>query len=77
MHLTNYSLNKKNATKFDGEKHKLRLSDCLQAGLTSSNPDKGVVYKKSTKALWSEIEEIVIKTIIIAQPQLQHFYRSS
>lgn len=68
MHLTNYSLNKKNSIKFDGEKHKLRLSDCLSAGLTSSNPEKGVVYKKSTKELWSEIEEIVIKTIIIAQP---------
>jgi hypothetical protein len=66
MHLTNYSLNKKNTNKFDGERHKLRLSDCLKGGLSSSNPDKGAVYKKSAKELWTEIEDIVIKTIIIA-----------
>jgi hypothetical protein len=35
MHLTNYSLNKKNQGKFDGERHKLSLSDCLNAGMTS------------------------------------------
>ena len=64
MHLTNYSLNKKNTNKYDGDRHKLRLSDCLQGGLTSSNPEKGEVYKKSSKELWNEIEDIVIKTII-------------
>ena len=43
-HLTNYSLNKKNCN-FDGDKHKLRLSDILKNGLSSSN-DKGN-YSKS------------------------------
>ena len=75
MHLTNYSLNKKNTNKFDGEKHKLRLSDCIKAGIQSEVPGKGV-YRKSEKQLWSQIEEIVIKTVITVQPQLQHYYRS-
>lgn len=34
VHLTNYSLNKKNDN-YDGDKHKLKLSDCLKNGLTS------------------------------------------
>ena len=33
-HLTNYSLNK-NGKNFDGEKHKLKLSDVLKSGLSS------------------------------------------
>lgn len=67
MHLTNYSLNKKNQGKFDGERHKLRLSDCLDGGVTSAHPEKGT-FKKSASQLWGEIEDIVIKTIITIQP---------
>ena len=63
MHLTNYSLNKKNQGKFDGEKHKLRLSDCINGGLTSDHPEKGK-FTKASEELWAEIEEIVIKTTI-------------
>ncbi len=33
VHLTNYSLNKKN-NNFDGEKHKLRLSDVIGNGFS-------------------------------------------
>jgi len=77
MHLTNYSLNKKNQGKFDGERHKLRLSDCMgPGGFTSVHPEKGTL-KKSSEVLWLEIEDIVIKTVITIQPQLQHYYRSS
>lgn len=47
MHLTNYSLNKKNVTKFDGEKHKLSLTHCIGAGLSSKHPEKGT-FKKSS-----------------------------
>jgi tubulin polyglutamylase TTLL7 len=36
MHLTNYSLNKKNEN-YDGESHKLKLSDCLKNGFTSAS----------------------------------------
>lgn len=63
MHLTNYSLNKKNQGKFDGAKHKLRLTECLKNGLQSSHPTKGS-FTKSGKQFWAEIEDIVIKTII-------------
>lgn len=46
-HLTNYSLNKKNEN-YDGEKHKLRLSDILKNGLSSSN-NKGNFSKSKDK----------------------------
>jgi Tubulin-tyrosine ligase family len=34
VHLTNYSLNKKN-NNFDGDKHKLNLKECLSDGMAS------------------------------------------
>jgi hypothetical protein len=41
VHLTNYSLNKKN-NNFDNEKHKLKVSDCLQGTMTQppTRPDR-------------------------------------
>ncbi len=33
VHLTNYSLNKKNGN-FDNDKHKLKVSDCLKGTMT-------------------------------------------
>ena len=51
-HLTNYSLNKKNDA-FDGEKHKLRLSDVLRSGLSSSS-DKGI-FVKNREQIFKEI----------------------
>lgn len=47
MHLTNYSLNKKNTKNFDGIKHKLSLTECLDEGLTSEHPEKGTFQKNS------------------------------
>ncbi len=61
VHLTNYSLNKKN-NNFDGDKHKLRLSDCLKNGFTSQT-EKGV-FRKTKEQIWTEIEDICIKTIL-------------
>ncbi|CDW74877.1 low quality protein: tubulin polyglutamylase ttll6 [Stylonychia lemnae] len=66
-------LNKKNQN-FDGEKHKLKLSQCLNRGMTQQS-EKGI-YTKSSDQIWNEIEDIVIKTVITIQPQLQHYYRS-
>jgi len=64
IHLTNYSLNKNNKD-YDGDKHKLKLSDVL-TGILSQPPLKkgkpGVT--RSSKEIWAEIEEIVVKTII-------------
>eukprot|EP00347_Sterkiella_histriomuscorum_P024455 403331059 len=74
VHLTNYSLNKKNE-KFDGNKHKLTLSECLKGSFTTQS-EKGS-FSKSSEQIWTEIDDIVIKTVITIQPQLQHYYRSS
>ena len=70
MHLTNYSLNKKNDN-FDPDKHKLKVADVLSGSVVGN----GCI--KDADVIWTEIEDIVIKTIITTQPQLAHFYRSS
>ena len=76
MHLTNYSLNKKNEN-FDNDAHKLRLTDCLKGIVTQPPAKKGKAgAMKSANEIWEEIEAIVVKTIITVQPQLQHIYRS-
>ena len=76
IHLTNYSLNKNNK-QYDGEKHKLKLSDVLTGILSQPPAKKGKPgVSRSSKEIWAEIEEIVVKTIITVQPQLQHIYRS-
>ena len=61
MHLTNYSLNKKNEN-FDPEKHKLRVAEVLAGTVI------GEGCTKDGQIIWQEIEEIVIKTIITTQP---------
>jgi len=45
MHLTNYSLNKKNKSNFDGIKHKLSLAEVLDEGFNSVHPEKGTFNK--------------------------------
>ena len=76
IHLTNYSLNKNNKG-YDGDEHKLKLSDVLTGIMTQPPIKKGKPgVTRSSKEIWNEIEEIVIKTIITVQPQLQHIYRS-
>ena len=68
VHLTNYSLNKKNK-KFDNDLHKLKLSDCLRGQVTQKPLKRGQAPKtKSASSIWAEIEEIVVKTIITVQP---------
>jgi hypothetical protein len=68
IHLTNYSLNKNNK-EYDGEKHKLKLSDVLTGILSQPPVKKGKPgATRSAKEIWSEIEEIVVKTIITVQP---------
>jgi len=59
--LTNYSLNKDNKD-FDEKKHKLRVKDILKGELTSVSSN-GKTYKKHSKDIWSEIEQMVVKTM--------------
>lgn len=68
VHLTNYSLNKKN-NNFDDVNHKLRLKDCLQGTLTQppSKPGKEGATRQAAD-IWAEIESIVVKTVLTVQP---------
>lgn len=66
VHLTNYSLNR-NCKDFDSAKHKLRLRDVLQGELVSSSGN-GRTYRKKAEQIWHEIEEIVVKTLMVVQP---------
>lgn len=75
VHLTNYSLNR-NCKDFDSSKHKLRLRDVLKGELVSTSSN-GRTYRKKADQIWHEIEEIVVKTMMVVQPQLQHLYRTS
>lgn len=64
IHLTNYSLNKNNKT-YDGDQHKLKLSQVLTGVLSQPPVKKGKPgVSRSAKEIWNEIEDIVIKTII-------------
>ena len=64
VHLTNYSLNKKNDD-YDGDLHKLKLSDMLKGRLSQSSQKKGKPgTSRASGDVWKEIEEIVIKTIL-------------
>ena len=65
VHLTNYSLNKKNEG-YDGDEHKLMISDVLWGPLYQEHT--GV--RRDSEVIWKEIEDIVIKTMLTIQPQL-------
>lgn len=68
VHLTNYSLNKRNGN-FDNQEHKLRVSDCLSGLMTQppAKPGKPAACKHADQ-IWEEIESIVVKTILTVQP---------
>ena len=61
-HLTNYSLNKKN-NNFDGDKHKLRVSDILKNGLSSTDR-KGVFRSKNKDKLFQEIGDNLVESTL-------------
>lgn len=79
MHLTNYAINK-NSEKF------VENEDTDSYGSIGDNE----AHKRSLNSLWNmlriqgynvpklqkQIDDIVIKTIIVAQPSLAHIYKS-
>ena len=65
VHLTNYSLNKNSKT-FDSKKHKLRLKDVLRGEMTSTY--NGKTYRKRSEEIWTQIEQIITKTLFSIQP---------
>lgn len=74
MHLTNYAINKNNSKFIFAEDeddedvgHKWTLS-ALMSWLEEEGHD--------VDRLWLRIEDIIIKTLCVAQPSLAHTYRS-
>jgi Tubulin-tyrosine ligase family len=64
VHLTNYSLNKKNSN-FDDNAHKLKVSECLSGTMTQPSMAKGKQpASRSAQSIWDEIETIIVKTVM-------------
>ena len=53
-----------NLKDFDDKKHKLRLKDVLKGEMVIKSTN-GKTYKKHADVIWSEIEEIIIKTLFV------------
>ena len=78
MHLTNYAINK-NSENFEanddsGEDdvgHKRSVSSVLKY-IEENEKKSGITVQK----LWEQIDDIAVKTLISAQPQLCHSFRS-
>eukprot|EP00667_Euglena_gracilis_P008731 EG_transcript_8849 len=74
MHLTNYAINKKNENfEFNedgesGDRGSKRDFAFMDAYLQSIGLD--------ARQFWTNVEDVIIKTLIAAQPQLQHVYKS-
>lgn len=78
MHLTNYAIQKKSDNfeynedqDNDACGHKRSLTAVLDH-IRENEADKGV----NADDLWQKIQDIIAKTIISVQPNLQHIYRS-
>lgn len=72
MHLTNYSVNKKNKQFYDegdtnGETGTKRSLKYLFEHLRRNNKD--------TSKLWKNIQDIILKTLLVAEPYLFHTYK--
>ncbi|XP_075244954.1 tubulin polyglutamylase TTLL7-like [Convolutriloba macropyga] len=70
MHLTNYSVNKFSATyekDEDESKGSKRNFEFLNDWLTKGGYD--------TQKIWREIGEVIVKTLLVAEPHLIHQYR--
>ncbi|NXN90923.1 TTL13 polyglutamylase, partial [Rhinopomastus cyanomelas] len=69
MHLTNYTINKRNENfVWDGVTGSKRKLSTLNAWMV----DNGY----NTTKLWADIEDIIIKTLISAHPVVKHNYQS-
>lgn len=78
MHLTNYAINK-NSENFEANEgsdddagHKRTVTSVLKTIEENEKDESGVTMTE----LWGQIDDIVVKTVISAQPHLCHGYRS-
>ncbi|XP_061612382.1 tubulin polyglutamylase ttll6 isoform X2 [Phyllopteryx taeniolatus] len=69
MHLTNYSINKhkENFIRDDNTGSKRKLTTLIR---------QLEVARADTAKLWGDIEDLIIKTLIVVQPVLKHNYRT-
>ena len=73
MHLTNYSINKKNTTFNHGNKFEINDGEGSKWSLGALRK----IMKESgidDKAIWRQIEDIVIKTIISGEPHINQAF---
>jgi tubulin polyglutamylase TTLL6/13 len=75
MHLTNYAINKHNENYVYNENaedndigHKRSLKAVFEYLKEEENHNTG--------RLWDEIKDIIVKTLITANPMLNHLYKS-
>ena len=76
MHLTNYAINKFNDNFQQNEQEDEDDEECghkrsLLAILKQILLDGG-----DSDVVWKEIQDIIVKTLVIGQPYLSHLYRS-
>jgi tubulin polyglutamylase TTLL6/13 len=76
MHLTNYAINR-NADNFEanegGEDEDVGHKRTVTSVLRLIEETKGV----KMETMWEMIDDIAVKTLISAAPQLQHAYRAA
>ena len=75
MHLTNYAINKrsKNFVKGEGEEDDNASKWSIASVMKSIEETFNVPRDK----IWDGIKDIINKTVISAQPELSHIYKSS
>ena len=74
MHLTNYAINKDNPNfEFNEDEHKM---DVGHKRSMTSVLELLAEQGHDVPKLWEEIKDILVKTIVSAQPTLSHHYKS-
>jgi len=75
MHLTNYAINKrsKNFVKGEGEDDDTASKRSIASVMKSIEE----TYNVGKEVIWEGIKDIINKTVISAQPELSHIYKSS
>lgn len=70
MHLTNYAINK------ESEKFQANESDFKKTLISTMNLIGEIEGEDKLAKLWQEIKEIMVKTLLIGWPHLDHNYKT-
>ena len=80
MHLTNYAINKDSddfVFNEDPNKDNVGHKRSLKAIFDCIEKNRKSPQDKSSKQIWAEIKEVIVKTLITGQPHIAHLYKSS